>query len=88
MHGAAVAASPRFGTFPFDWDTGEVDVTKNWLDPRVPASIVDELARRGLWFQMEPEADLGFGVAVTIDSGEPDAGAIRTYGATVAIQQY
>ena len=86
MAGPTIAASPRFGTFPYDWDTGKVDVTKNWLDPRVPAAVVSTLADRGLLFDLDPYADLGFGVALTIDGDEPRAGAIRTYGLPVFIE--
>jgi gamma-glutamyltranspeptidase/glutathione hydrolase len=88
MSGPQIAASPRFGTFPYDWNTGAVDVTRNWLDPRVPEAVVTTLADRGLLFEVDPYADLGFGVALTIAGTEPHAGAIQTYGLPVFIETH
>ena len=85
MTGDAIASGQRFGTFPVDLTTGVVDTTKNWLDPRIAMPMVDELATRGLQFNRDADADLGFGVALTVKDREPSAGAIRTYGLPVSI---
>jgi len=45
------AVLPRFGSFPYDEETGVVEYTKNDLDERCSQEIVDVLATRGLYFK-------------------------------------
>ncbi len=45
------AALPRFGSFPYDEETGVVEYTKNDLDERCSREIVEVLATRGLYFK-------------------------------------
>lgn len=57
--GQAVAL-PRFGSFPYDMKTGEVDWKKNDLDVRFSPEIVKILEERGLYFnQKNPKTGKG-----------------------------
>jgi gamma-glutamyltranspeptidase/glutathione hydrolase len=79
LAGPAIAASKRFGTFPYDPLTGMVDTSRNWLDPRVPQGLVQMEAMRGLQFLQDQTADSGFGTLVTIDRArEPHPAALPT----------
>jgi gamma-glutamyltranspeptidase / glutathione hydrolase len=72
-----VATRKRFGTFPFDFDHPEngVDVSKNWLDPSVPASVASELESRGLQVVQDARSDLGFAAFVVRDQQQAWHGA-------------
>ena len=54
------ATMPRFGTFP---SKRKLDMSKNWLDPRIDASIVTELKGR-LRFEQRGVVDTGSGVVL------------------------
>jgi gamma-glutamyltranspeptidase/glutathione hydrolase len=45
------AGLPRFGSFPYDEETGVGEYTKNDLDERFSPEIVEVLATRGLYFK-------------------------------------
>ena len=63
-------SKPRFGGFPLDFDTLAVDASKNYLDPRIPRPVIDELNRRGLQFQIAGHIDTGDGgIAIRMPNG-------------------
>jgi len=84
-----VVTRPRFGTFPYDpaapitksISESLAASTPNWLDPRVDGSIVQALAKRGLYFEQTHRAlpsgwvDTGMGSVVVIRSDGTPEGA-------------
>jgi|GEM_PF-1218557 len=70
----------RFGFAPYDPKTGKVDTTKNWLDPKVPASLVQTLKQRGLQFEQSGYAmDVGYGVCIQQSQPGQIQGAYMTF---------
>jgi gamma-glutamyltranspeptidase/glutathione hydrolase len=66
----AAVSLPRFGTFP----GAPFDLSRNWLDPRIPRSIVKALKERGLLFERTGVVDTGLGCLVAADPGGPLTG--------------
>jgi len=65
---------PRFGTFPFDGTT--VDVDRNWISTEVSPRVVSALESRGLLLTADPYGDLGFGTFVIARGGEVTGGTL------------
>ncbi len=80
------ARLPRFGTFAFDDDTG-LGCGKRWLDPAVPARVVEALGRRGLAFEQQgPFVDTGSGAIVVLHAdGAVEAGLLPLAGHDAAL---
>ena len=68
MPAAAAVSAPRFGTFPpGKWWRRDVPLLdRNWLDPRVPKSLVRQLKRRGIKVVQSGEVDTGLGAVLAL----------------------
>jgi gamma-glutamyltranspeptidase/glutathione hydrolase len=55
---------PRFGSFPLK---RRLDLSKNWLDPRISKDIVKNLNKRGLKFERRGIIDTGLGTVMAVD---------------------
>ena len=62
---ADVVSRPRFGIFPWNFATGEIDASSNWLDSRVTAEVVSAAEASGLNFVQTGYVDTGRGTVIS-----------------------
>lgn len=62
----SVVDAPRFGTFP---GRKKVNLSKNWLDPRISEDVVRSLERRYLKFKRSGVIDTGCGAILSMEAG-------------------
>jgi gamma-glutamyltranspeptidase/glutathione hydrolase len=69
----AIAARPRFGTFPYDVETaGSSEPSSNWISNDAP-ELAKQLEARGLKVKRDPYGDTGWG---TFALREPDGALV------------
>jgi gamma-glutamyltranspeptidase/glutathione hydrolase len=66
---------PRFGGFPLNLQDLTVDITKNYLDPKIPPEVLQKLEKRCLKFEQKGRVDTGDGGVIIKNSGSTFTGA-------------